>query len=130
MKKSSAKILPKNTLLFTSRATIGDVGIAQEECSTNQGFQSFIPNENYITEFLYYWIKVNKNKFVRKSSGSTFIEISKGEIQKIKIKLPHLEEQNKIANFLSSLDKKLKKEQEILEQYQQQKKYLLQNLFI
>lgn len=48
----------------------------------------------------------------------------------ISLKIPSFEEQTKIANFLSSLDKKLKKEQEILEQYQQQKKYLLQNLFI
>ncbi|MDA3904894.1 MAG: restriction endonuclease subunit S, partial [Bacteroidales bacterium] len=88
LQKSSAKILPKGTLLFTSRATIGDVGISEKECSTNQGFQSFIPNANYDTFFLYNWIIKNKKEFLRKASGSTFLEISITEISKIKIILP------------------------------------------
>ncbi|MBS2100937.1 restriction endonuclease subunit S [Carboxylicivirga linearis] len=130
IQKSSAKILPKNTLLFTSRATIGDVGITKVECSTNQGFQSFLPNEKYETEFLYYWLKAHKKKFIRKSSGSTFIEISKGEMQKIRIQIPSIQEQSKIAKFLSSFDERLEKEKQILTHYKQQKKHLLQNLFV
>ncbi|MDX8339740.1 restriction endonuclease subunit S [Draconibacterium sp. IB214405] len=57
-------------------------------------------------------------------------KINLGEIGECIIKLPSLSEQNKIANFLSSLDEKLENEKQVLEQYQQQKKHLLQNLFI
>lgn len=130
LQKSSAKLLPKETLLFTSRATIGDVGISQEECTTNQGFQSFIPNGNYETEFLYYWLKFHKNEFIKKSSGSTFIEISKNEIQKIKIQFPAKQEQQKIASFLSSIDKKIEKTEQQIEASQQWKKGLLQKMFV
>ena len=82
LSKSSAKKLPIGTLLFTSRATIGECGIAIIECSTNQGFQSFLPNDDQEIEYLYYWIKHNRKAFIRKSSGSTFMEISKSEVQK------------------------------------------------
>ncbi len=129
LKKSSAKLLPKNTLLFTSRATIGDVGIAQIECTTNQGFQSFLPNESYETEYLYYWLILNKKKFLRKSSGSTFIEISKGEISKIQIIIPCLKEQQKIASFLSSIDQSIKKIGNQIDASREWKKGLLQKMF-
>ncbi len=129
LQESSAKILPKYSLLFTSRATIGDVGIALKECSTNQGFQSFPPNDNYKTDFLYNWILHNRKLFIRKSSGSTFLEISKSEISKIKITIPSLPEQTKIANFLSAVDKRidlLQKKKAAMEQY---KKGVMQKLF-
>lgn len=130
IQKSSARLLSKGTLLFTSRATIGDVGISQEECTTNQGFQSFVPNNNYVTEFLYYWLKINKTAFIKKSSGSTFIEISKSEIQKMSINFPCKEEQQKIATFLSALDKKIEKTGQQIAASQQWKQGLLQKMFV
>ena len=55
--QSSAKLLPVGTVLFTSRATVGEVSIAREECTTNQGFQSFVlNNSSYSNEYTYYWI--------------------------------------------------------------------------
>jgi len=129
LKKSSAKILPKGTLLFTSRATIGDVGIAEQECSTNQGFQSFLPNNKYETIFLYNWIIKNRNEFIKKSSGSTFLEINKTEIAKIQLNIPTLPEQKKIASFLTAVDSKLqalKKKKALLEEY---KKGIMQKIF-
>ena len=87
LKKSSAKLLPKGALLFSSRATVGDVGIATQACSTNQGFQSLVTKNNVNNEFLYGWLLVNKSIFLRKASGSTFLEISKKEIEKIKISI-------------------------------------------
>lgn len=130
LKKSSAKLLAKGTLLFTSRATIGDVGIAVNECCTNQGFQSFIPNNENDIEFLYYWIKCNKKKFIRRSSGSTFLEISKSEIQKVRIKIPSLPEQQKIASFLSAIDKQIEQVARQIEHSNQWKKGLLQKMFV
>jgi type I restriction enzyme S subunit len=53
LSKSSAKLLPAGTILFTSRATIAELGFATQECSTNQGFQSLIVNQNNNSEFIY-----------------------------------------------------------------------------
>jgi len=130
LKNSSARILPQGTVLLTTRATIGEAAIAQEECSTNQGFQSLIVNENCHNVFLLYWIKENKFEFIKRANGSTFPEISKSEIKQIKVRIPDLEEQTKIGDFLSSIDEKIETEQNILTQYELQKKYLLANLFV
>lgn len=107
LENSSAKVLPEGALLFSSRATVGDVSIALNECTTNQGFQSFVTKDDVYNEFLYYWITSHKNLFLTKASGSTFLEISKTEISNIQISIPSLPEQTKIASFLSSVDNKL-----------------------
>jgi len=129
MQNSPAKIIPKGSLLFTSRATIGNISIALEDCTTNQGFQTFLQNETYIVDFLYNWIKINRNAFICKSSGSTFLEISKSEIAKINIFIPSLPEQVKIATFLTAIDKRitlLKEKKKLTNQY---KKGLMQKIF-
>lgn len=128
LQKSSAKILPINTLLLSSRATIAEVSIALLECTTNQGFQSILPSNSYSTEFLYYWIKLKKHDFIRRSSGSTFLEISKKEISKIRIKIPSFEEQNKIGLAISKSDQEIEQLQNQLIKLQEQKKGLMQKL--
>ncbi|SEL30764.1 restriction endonuclease subunit S [Nitrosovibrio tenuis] len=129
-KNSSAKILPAGTILFSSRATVGDVSIASNECTTNQGFQSLLVNKENNNVFIYYWILNNKMLFLEKASGSTFMEISKKEIEKLPIAAPTLAEQAKIANFLTAIDDKITATQIQLDAAKQYKQGLLQQMFV
>ncbi|WP_445455681.1 restriction endonuclease subunit S [Flavobacterium sp. HNIBRBA15423] len=130
LKNSSAKLLPKGTILLTTRATIGEASITLEECTTNQGFQSLIVNENCNNIFLFNWLKANKYELEKRANGSTFTEISKSEIEKIEINVPSIKEQAKIANCLLSIDTKIDIEVDLLRKLEVQKKYLLADLFI
>jgi type I restriction enzyme S subunit len=129
LKNSSAKLLPIGTILITTRATIGDVAIANKECTTNQGFQSLIVKETEVNLFWYYWIILHKHELVRRSSGSTFKEIGKTEIKVIPTLSPRKEEQQKIASCLYSLDELLAAHNDKLDALKEHKKGLMQNLF-
>ena len=129
LQNSSAKILPKGTILLTTRATIGEVAIALEECTTNQGFQSLVVKEGFNNIFVFNWIKENKYELVKRANGSTFPEISKSEIEKIEMQIPTLNEQTKIAQFLSDIDQKIEIETSISNLLIKQKQYLLQQMF-
>ena len=129
LKNSSAKLLPANTILLSSRATVGEISIALTECSTNQGFQSLITKNNVDNEFVYYLISTIKNEFIRRASGSTFLEISKNEIKRIPITIPTLSEQKKISNLFSAIDNKIELLEEKHEYYQDFKKFLMQQIF-
>jgi len=129
LKNSSAKSLPKGTLLLSTRATVGDVGIAVNPCSTNQGFQSLLVKESEINVFWYYWLICHKNDLLRKSSGSTFLEIGKGEIQKVDAFRPQKEEQKKIADCLAAIDALITAQTQKRDALKANKKGLMQQLF-
>jgi type I restriction enzyme, S subunit len=112
LKQSSAKRLPKGAILFSSRAPIGYVAIAQNEVTTNQGFRNLICGELVNNLFLYYWLKNNVPKIKQLASGSTFKEISGSKLGNIIIELPPLNEQKSIAKILSDLDSKIELLQE------------------
>ena len=116
LKKSSAKLLPIGTILLTTRATIGEVAITTEECTTNQGFQSLVVNHDVNNRFIANWIKRNRNELIKRANGSTFAEISKSEIEKISIFIPTKEEQDKIAAFLSLIDQRIETQNKIIEE--------------
>ena len=130
LQHSSAKLLPKGTLLLSTRATVGDIGIANNESATNQGFQSLLIRDQHNNEFWYYWIKKNRKKLLRVASGSTFLEVSKLEICKIPCLSPHLNEQQKIADFLSAIDDKITHVATQLDHAKTFKKGLLQKMFV
>ena len=118
LNNSSAKILPQGTILLSTRATIGECSIAMEECSTNQGFQSLISKSNYNSEFVYYLIQTKKKDLIRNACGSTFLEISANEVRKIKCRVPQINEQDKITQLLSLIDKRIATQNKIIEQLQ------------
>ena len=105
LKHSSALLLPKETILLCTRATIGEMAILAIEGATNQGFQNIISQNKVDTNFLYYALTQNKNNIIAKAKGSTFLEISKNELGKIQISIPNdRNEQIAIANALSDAD--------------------------
>ena len=130
LKSSSTKLLPVGTLLLTSRATIGRVSIATKESTTNQGFQSIIVNKENNNEFIYYLIINNINKFLRLANGSTFLEISGKEVRKMRNHFPTLPEQQKIAEFLTPIDKIIESKQKKIDLAENWKKGLMQRMFI
>ena len=118
LNKSSAKLLPIGTILLSSRATVGECSINKKECTTNQGFQSLIPKENISNEFVYYLIQIKRKDLIRKSCGSTFLEISANEIRKIVVSIPTIKEQDKIAKLLSLLDERIATQNKIIDKLQ------------
>lgn len=108
LRNSSACIIPKGSLIFSSRAPIGYVAIAENELCTNQGFKNFVCDRKVVNNiYLYYWLLNNREVIESYASGSTFKEISGSKISEINIELPSLENQNKIVKILISLDSKI-----------------------
>lgn len=83
LNKSSAKLIPANSLLITSRATVGKLVINEIAASTNQGFISVIPNEKYNSYFLFDWVKTQMEEILSLATGSTFLEISKSDFRNL-----------------------------------------------
>ena len=130
LQKSSAKILPANkTILFTSRAGIGDMAILTKQGTTNQGFQSFILKNDVDIYFLYSMGFKIKDFALKNASGSTFLEISKSQLSQMKLYLPSLKEQTQIGNFFKQLDDTIALHQGTLEKYQKLKVSYLEKMF-
>lgn len=127
LKNSSAVLLPVGSLIICTRATVGDCCINIKEVSTNQGFKNLIP-ENSNIDFLYYMISSHKTDLIRKACGSTFLEISKHDIEKLKYSVPPLSEQEKIAEILGAWDTAIEKLTALIEQKKLLKKGLMQRL--
>lgn len=115
LNKSSTKLLPIGTILLSSRATVGECSINKVECTTNQGFQSLITKEYFSKEFVFYLMQTKRKELIRKSCGSTFLEISANEVRKIKIAVPTSKEQEKISKLLALLDERITTQNKIIE---------------
>lgn len=84
----STKLLPKGSVLLTSRAPVGCVAIAMTDLCTNQGFKSIIPKSEFGTAFVYYFLKENRQLLESHSSGTTFMEISGNVLKAIPVSIP------------------------------------------
>ncbi|WP_300791542.1 restriction endonuclease subunit S, partial [Helicobacter sp. UBA3407] len=102
LKNSSARLLPPNSILFSSRAPIGYVAIASNALCTNQGFKNLIPNGNVSSEYIYYFLLHSKRLAESVASGTTFKEISAASFSKLPIPLPPLSTQKLIVQILES----------------------------
>lgn len=130
LRSCSTQILPKNTVLFSSRAPIGYVAIAANDLCTNQGFKSVIPNDKTDFMFLFYLLKYNKDAIENMASGTTFKEVSGATMRKIVVRVPDLETQKKIAKVLSALDDKIELNNQINKNLEEQANALFERQFI
>lgn len=104
LRKSSATLLPTNSVLFSSRAPIGHLAITTKEMATNQGFKSLVPLKNVNSKYLYYCIKYFKPAIEALGNGATFKEVSKKVVENFEIPLPPLPIQKQIAAVLEKAD--------------------------
>ena len=130
LKNSSAKLLPPGkTLLFTSRAGIGDMAILQRSGSTNQGFQSLILKEGFDTYFFYSIGFLIKKYAEKHSSGSTFLEISGKKLGQMSVYTPLPAEQSQIGTFFQNLDSLITLHQRKYDKLTIVKKAMLEKMF-
>ena len=125
---SSATLLPPNSLLMTTRATIGACAINRVAMATNQGFQSLVPKRGVEVDFLYYLMQHHARRLQRLAAGSTFLEISNRTVRGFRVYLPHRSEQRKIAAVLSSMDDSIEESRRSLDSLQAVKHSLMSAL--
>ncbi|MBB5225358.1 restriction endonuclease subunit S [Treponema ruminis] len=129
LKKSSAKMMPKDTVLLSSRAPVGYVALAKNPICTNQGFKSVVCNTSVIQPiYLYYYFRMNKNYLQSIASGATFPELSGSMMKKIKVLLPPEKVQQQFSERANSFIAKAELLSEQITNLTQQRNLLLPRL--
>ena len=132
VQKSSAWVVPENSIIYSNGATIGAISISTYPVCTKQGILGIVPTSDVRTEYLYYFMSSSYfNKQVQRivTEGTMKTAYLK-DINLIKCPLPTIDEQDKIAYGLSSISSKLELEKQLRNKLLSTKKYLLQVLFI
>ncbi|MDL0130060.1 restriction endonuclease subunit S [Halobacterium salinarum] len=129
LESTSTHVLPVNSVLMTSRATIGECAVNTVPMATNQGFKSFIPGETLNTWYLYYCIEHIASYIESIGAGSTFSEVSKRVVKNIEIPVPSLDEQEEIAQTLKSVDDAVLRNKRYLSQMNTLKSGLMREIF-
>lgn len=128
--KSSATMLPVDTVLFTSRAGIGKMAILGTEACTNQGFQSIVPRKKELDSYFIYSMKSQlKHYGETHGAGSTFVEVSGKQMAKMPTLLPKYEEQVRISSMFKELDSLITLHQRKLNKLKKLKSAYLTEMF-
>ncbi|HQF43510.1 MAG TPA: restriction endonuclease subunit S, partial [Ignavibacteriaceae bacterium] len=125
---SPSKIAEKNDILISVRAPVGPTNLSFEKSGIGRGLSAIRVKQNdYL--YLYYYLKKIENEIEKLGTGSTFKAINKSQLHNIKIPLPPLSEQKKIAYVLSKIQQAIEKQEQIIKTTQELKKALMQKLF-
>lgn len=131
LKSCSAQMMPKHSVLFSSRAPIGYVAISDCDVCTNQGFKSIVPNKDTDYLFLYYLLLHKKHEIENLGSGTTFKEVSASTMKGVEVRVPvDKREQESIARILSALDDKIESNTHINENLEQQAQAIFKSWFV
>jgi len=125
--ESATKKIPKNSVLIVSRVGVGKVAINDEELCVSQDFQCLIPKQSN-TLFLAYLIKEKTKLLIAFNQGTSIKGFVKNDLKSLKIPLPPLKEQQKIAQILSTWDSVISKQETLIKAKEQLKKGLMQKL--
>lgn len=128
IKNSSAVMLPKGTVVLSRDATVGKVGITDQEMATSQHFINYVCGENLYNLYLYYDFYNRKPLFERIGAGSTIKTIGVPFFKSLSIILPPIKEQQKIADILSTVDDQIENTNNLIESTRKFKKGLMQKL--
>ena len=101
LRNSSATLLPPGTVLFSTRASIGKIAVADRECSTNQGFCNFIPAVDVMDSwYLAYYLAVVTEDIVALAGRTTFPEVGRKKLRAFSIPVPPLYQQRQVVSHL------------------------------
>jgi type I restriction enzyme S subunit len=117
-------------LILTVRAPVGSIAKSSHSACIGRGVCSIINNKSSVQEYLYQFLLSYESKWTSLEQGSTFTAVSGNDIKSLKLNLPQLPEQHKIASFLSSIDAKIESANQQITQTQTFKKGLLQQMFV
>ena len=96
----SARLLPPQSVILSSRAPIGHLVINTEPMATNQGCKGLVPNNDLDSKFLFYYLQSIRERLNDLGSGTTFLELSASKLRQVPIPLPPLNEQRRIVATL------------------------------
>ncbi|MCJ0943066.1 restriction endonuclease subunit S [Mammaliicoccus sciuri] len=131
LNNSSAKLVPTDTILMTSRAPIGYLALAGKKVATNQGFKSIICNEEIVSpKYLYYLLQNKMDNIKSLGTGSTFSEISGKVVKNIEVSLPNLLNQKRVEKVLDSIDEKIELNQKIIANLEELSQTLFKRWFV
>jgi len=129
IRDSGLKIIPKNSIILSTRAPVGHVAINNENVFVNQGCKGLKPSKSQSDPlFYYFYLLSQKNRLNRYSGGSTFNELSKRTLEKLNIPIPPLCESNLIGKILFCLEEAIATNEAIINRTEAQKRGLMQEL--
>ena len=125
-------LVPKSSIIMTTRAPIGNIAITKNELCTNQGCKAIVTNKNIESKYVFYTFFTKSDFLNSLGSGTTFMELSAKELKNIKIPLPPKDEQEKIVEYIenkiSKIDKLLNLEQECIKSLKEYKASLIDSV--
>lgn len=113
-KAAGLRVIPPGSVLLTSRASIGSTAITTIPVVTNQGFQNLVAKKGTQGLWLFYCVSAQQRELLRRASGSTFREISRGSVRSLPIVIPPLPEQRAIAAVLDSIDEAIERTEAVI----------------
>lgn len=128
IENSSARLLPKGTVILLRDASIGRVGLLGADMAVSQHFVAWICSGDLNNEFLYYWLLSRRRLFERMGGGTTIATIGMPFFSRLVVPVPPLQEQRKIASILSTCDDVIERTRELIAAKREQKKGLMQQL--
>ncbi len=129
VKESATKIVPENSLLIVSRVGVGKFAISNVDLCTSQDFTNFLPDKDNEVWFFAYLLKNKTKQLLSFNQGTSIKGFTKNDLENLKLFIPKKQEQQKIANFLGSVDEwleNLRGQKSSLEEY---KKGMMQKIF-